>query len=214
MKFILAIDGTVASGKGSISQVLAKHFGFSYLDTGLLYRFVAHKLLKNNEALETDQKKIAIMIAKNLVIEEIEPNFLRTEEIGNLASDISKIAELRTELLSFQRNFAEQEGGAVLDGRDIGTVVCPNADVKVFVTAKPDIRAKRRYLQIKRVNPKISYHEILKNLTARDKNDTKREIAPMKIAEDALLLDTSELSIDSAVKIIIEKVNDRLKLMN
>ncbi len=212
MIFTVAIDGTAASGKGTIAKAIADYFGFFYLDTGLLYRAVAYKIGQISKGSIIIEEDVAIQVTKNLKIEQIDFRCLRTEEIANLASQISKIELVRAELLTYQRNFAQQEGGAVLDGRDIGTVVCPDAEVKIFITADNKTRARRRYKQLSMINPNISFDEVLENLIDRDENDASRAVAPMKKAVDALLLDTTELSIDAAVAIVISNVKEQIAL--
>jgi len=180
-KIIIAIDGPAASGKGTLARKIAKHFGLQYLDTGSLYRAVALKVLE----CESD----AIKVAKNLTIEDTKSPKLRGEEVGNLASQVSAIPEVRQALLDFQREFSLQ--GAVLDGRDIGTVVCPNADIKFYITASVDIRAERR---AKELGGDIEI--IKKDLAERDKRDMERAVAPLKPADDAVIIDTSNMNID------------------
>lgn len=190
MSFAVAIDGPAAAGKGTISRAVAAHFGFAHLDTGLLYRAVGAKVLDGAEAIEA---------AEALRAEDLKADNLRTAEVAQAASKVAVIPEVRAALVDFQRAFARRDGGAVLDGRDIGTVICPDAEVKIFVTASPEVRAKRRFLELQAAGSTMSLDEVLADVLARDARDSERATAPMKPAEGALILDTSEMTIDEAV---------------
>jgi cytidylate kinase len=190
MSFAVAIDGPAAAGKGTISRAVAAHFGFAHLDTGLLYRAVGAKVLEGADAIEA---------AEALRAEDLQAGNLRSAEVAQAASKVAVIPEVRAALVDFQRAFARRDGGAVLDGRDIGTVICPDAEVKIFVTASPEVRAKRRFLELQAAGSTMSLDEVLADVLARDARDSERATAPMKPAEGALILDTSEMTIDEAV---------------
>ncbi len=190
MSFAVAIDGPAAAGKGTISRTVAAHFGFAHLDTGLLYRAVGAKVLEGADAIEA---------AEALRAEDLQAGNLRSAEVAQAASKVAVIPEVRAALVDFQRAFARRDGGAVLDGRDIGTVICPDAEVKIFVTASPEVRAKRRFLELQAAGSTMSLDEVLADVLARDARDSERATAPMKPAEGALILDTSEMTIDEAV---------------
>ena len=210
MKFVVAIDGTAASGKGTLGKKIAEHFGFHYLDTGILYRVVAFSLKYDSDFSKISAQKVQnalnLLTNKNLNITS-----LRNEKITQKASEISNNKIVRDSLLSYQRDFAFQNGGSVLDGRDIGTVVCPDADVKIFVDADVKIRAKRRYDQLFINNKDLHLKNILNDLSKRDNLDTNREFSPMVPAKDAFLLDTSNLTVEEALKKIIVIISKKLK---
>jgi CMP/dCMP kinase len=193
---IIAIDGPAASGKGTLARRLAEHFGLPYLDTGLLYRAVARDVALAGSPLE--DPAAAAAAAKALDPKSLDDADLRGAGAGDRASVVAKIPEVRAALLEMQRSFAHTPPGAVLDGRDIATVVCPDADVKIFVTASPEVRARRRFLELEDRGENVSFEEILAGVVARDARDMGRSDAPMKQAPDASLLDTSDLSIESA----------------
>ena len=197
MSFSIAIDGTAASGKGTIAKAVAQHFGFSYLDTGLIYRAVSEVALRRGNGKLYDSQ--AIEIAQSFKREYLELDNLRSDETGNNASRIAAIPEVRLELIKFQREFASRAEGAVLDGRDIGTVILPNAKLKIFVTADLNIRAERRYQDFLKSQISISLERVLKDLSERDHRDRNRQHAPLKISSNAHLIDTSELSIEAAI---------------
>ena len=188
--FTVAIDGPAASGKGTISRAVAAHFGFAHLDTGLLYRAVGAKVLSGVEA-ET--------AALALVPEDLESDALRTPEVAQAASRAAAIPAVRAALVDFQRSFAARAGGAVLDGRDIGTVICPDAQVKLFVVADAVVRARRRHAELRGKGIDTSFEDVLADVQARDARDAGRADAPMKRAEDAVEIDTSEMEIADAV---------------
>ena len=198
--FTIAIDGPAAAGKGTISKTVAAHFGFGHLDTGLLYRAVGAKVLLGMEPLEA---------ARMLTSADLDSRELRTPEVAQAASRVAVIAEVRAALVDFQRSFARRAGGAVLDGRDIGTVICPDAEAKLFVTASPEVRATRRYNELAAKGEAESYNQVLADVLERDARDRDRVEAPLKPAEDAVLLDTSDLSIEDAVAAAIQAVNSR-----
>lgn len=190
MTFTVAIDGPAAAGKGTISKAVAAHFGFAHLDTGLLYRAVGAKVLLGMEPLRA---------AETLIARDLEADNLRTPDVAQAASKVAVIEEVRAALTAFQRSFAQRDGGAVLDGRDIGTVICPGADVKLFVTASAETRAKRRFAELQAAGNTDSFEKVLADVIARDTRDASRAAAPMVAANDAVQLDTSDLTIDAAV---------------
>ena len=191
MGFCVAIDGPAAAGKGTIARALAARFGFSHLDTGLLYRAVGARVLAGADPVKASRA----LTPKDLTGD------LRTNEVAEAASRVAVIPEVRAALRDFQRAFAARPEGAVLDGRDIGTVICPDADVKLFVTASPEVRARRRWLELGG-----DFEAVLEEVRARDARDAGRALSPMKPAADALILDTSEMSIEQAVAAAIDHV--------
>ena len=193
---IIAVDGPAASGKGTLARRLASHFGFHYLDTGSLYRAVALAVLKQG-AVPADAKAAEIAAA-SLILPDRDDPALRSEAVSAAASMVAAFPQVRAHVLEYQRKFAATRPGAVLDGRDIGTVVCPQADVKLFVTAKPEVRACRRLLERQAQGEQLDYDELLADIRARDARDMNRAIAPLKPATDARLLDTSDLDIETA----------------
>ena len=200
MTFTVAIDGPAAAGKGTISREVAAHFGYAHLDTGLLYRATGRRTLDGTDPVEA---------ARTLGPGDLGADDLRTPEVAQAASRVAAIPEVREALVDFQRAFATRSGGAVLDGRDIGTVICPDAQVKLFVTASDDIRATRRLIELTDKGHDISFEQVLDDLRQRDARDSARTAAPLKAAEDAVLLDTSELSIKDAVDLAIEIISER-----
>jgi len=211
MRFIVAIDGTAGSGKGTIGRAISSHYNFKYLDTGLLYRAAAFNLRSFSCDLARISEKNILQAIQSINKNILELKELRENEIGEIASLIATKPSVRAKLLVYQRDFANQEGGAVLDGRDIGTVVCPDADVKIFVDATESVRAQRRFNQLKEQNFETSYNEVLTNLRKRDTQDRIRKIAPMVPSKDALLLDSSDISIQESLDIIILRINTELK---
>ena len=201
MPFTVAIDGPAAAGKGTISKAVAAHFGFAHLDTGLLYRAVGAKVLAGAVALEA---------AKTLAAEDLDADGLRTPDVAQAASRVAVDPEVRAALVDFQRAFAKRDGGAVLDGRDIGTVICPQADVKIFVTASSEARARRRFLELTQSGHTVSEESVLKDVRARDARDSSRAAAPLKPADDAIMLDTSGLSVEDSVARAIYEVETAL----
>ncbi len=198
MKFTVAIDGPAAAGKGTISKAVAAHFNLAHLDTGLLYRAVGRKAMDSDKAPET--------IARALSPADLLRDDLRTAEVAQTASRLAAIPEVRAALVDFQRNFAKRDGGAILDGRDIGTVICPNADVKLYVTADAPTRAARRFEELSANGQETSFDTVLADVIARDARDAGRAEAPMVAADDAVLIDTTEMSIDQAVAQAIKAV--------
>lgn len=192
---IIAIDGPTASGKGTVAKRLAAHYRLAFLDTGLLYRGVAAALIR--ERCEGDEDA-AERLARELDLDAYEESELRSARAGAQASVVASMPRVRAALKQLQRDFAAQDGGAVLDGRDIGTVICPDADVKIWVDAAPEIRAARRHAELERRGETITYEDVLAQLKERDERDASRKNAPMQRADDAHLLDTSDMSIERA----------------
>jgi cytidylate kinase len=191
--FVIAVDGPAASGKGTVATQLARDYGLPYLDTGLLYRAVGHAAARAPYT-EAD----APMLARRLIPEALDNPAHRTREAGELASRVAAIPEVRQALFDFQRAFASRPGGAVLDGRDIGTVICPEAPAKLFVTARPEVRAERRWKQLTGQGEAVSFEDVLADIRVRDARDSGREAAPLVQAAGAVLLDTSGMTIDQA----------------
>jgi cytidylate kinase len=196
MSFVIAIDGPAASGKGTLARRLAKHYGLPHLDTGLLYRATACALL--DEGLPLDDVEAAVEAARGLSLVDFDEARLRAREMGEAASVVAAMPPVRAALIDMQRAFAARPEGAVLDGRDIGTVICPEAPVKIFVTASPETRAQRRALELASRGEEVDYTAILEDVRKRDARDSERAAAPLKAAEDAVTLDTSELDIEAA----------------
>ncbi|MBA4132402.1 MAG: (d)CMP kinase [Hyphomicrobium sp.] len=192
---IIAIDGPAASGKGTLAKRLAAHLGFHVLDTGLLYRAVARDIERANFRL--DDRWAALAAARNLNPATLDDPALRGVPSGDKASVIAKIPEVRAALLQYQRDFARQSPGAVLDGRDIGTVVCPNADIKIYVTATPEERARRRHLEHQARGEPATYDDLLADIRSRDARDSSRAIAPLAAAPDAIHIDTTTMDADA-----------------
>jgi cytidylate kinase len=201
---IIAIDGPAASGKGTLAKKLAAHYGLRHLDTGLLYRAVAAALLDRGQ--RPDDEARAIAAAKAIDPARFDGNALKRHEVGEAASIVSAIAGVRAALFDLQRAFAAAPPGAVLDGRDIGTVICPDADVKIFVTAAPEVRARRRVLELQGRGERADEAAILADINARDARDSSRAAAPLRQAADAELLDTSALDIEAAFQAAVALV--------
>lgn len=199
--FTVAIDGPAAAGKGTISKAAAAHFGFAHLDTGLLYRAVGRRTLLGVDPVEA---------AQTLTAEDLDQGDLRTAEIAQAASKVAVIPEVRAALVDFQRAFARRAGGAVLDGRDIGTVICPHAEVKLFVTASAEVRAERRFLELQAKGADVTRDQVLADVKERDARDAERSTAPMRPAEDAVMLDTTDLSIEAALNQALAAINAKL----
>jgi cytidylate kinase len=197
MSFTVAIDGPAASGKGTISRAVAAHFGFAHLDTGLLYRAVGRRVLAGEEP---------VAAARALATADLEGDGLRDEAVGGAASKVAAIPEVREALVDFQRAFAARAGGAVLDGRDIGTVICPDAPVKLYVVASDEVRAERRWRELTGKGQRVTKAEVLTDLRERDARDSARATAPLRPAEDAITLDTTRMSIDEAVAAAVAAV--------
>ena len=189
MCFVIAIDGPAAAGKGTVAKTVSNHFGFAYLDTGLLYRAVAAKTLLGEDPVKA---------AERLDLETLNNSNLRSAEVANAASKVAGIPEVRAALFHFQKRFAQRPGGAVLDGRDIGTAICPDADLKLFVTAASEVRAKRRFEELRGNGAFIDYEKVLTDLKARDARDMSRQDAPLVAANDAKIIDTSDLTIEQS----------------
>jgi cytidylate kinase len=197
MAFTIAIDGPAASGKGSVARRLAEHFGLAHLDTGLLYRAVGARMMQGEEP---------IAAAQALRADDLDVPGLRTAEVGVAASRVGAIPEVRAALLDFQRAFARRSGGAVLDGRDIGTVICPEAEAKLFVTATAEVRAERRFRELIGDGHDTTLAAVLDDIRARDARDMGRADAPLKAADDAEVLDTSALTLEESVAAAIALV--------
>lgn len=205
---VIAVDGPAASGKGTIARALARHFGLPHMDTGMLYRAVALNLWRwgGDPASEFEALRACDVSSVDPDDEE-----LRSEAVSSIASRISTYPSVRAALLERQKSFAAQPGGAVLDGRDIGTVIAPDADAKLYVTASPEVRAQRRVRELLGRGMPAHYEDVLIDIKARDERDSGREVAPLKQAVDALLLDTSELTAEESIAEAIRLVEDRLQ---
>ena len=197
MAFTIAVDGPAASGKGTISKALARELGFAHLDTGLLYRAVGQKVLDGVDPLEA---------AQALSAEDLENDALRTPEVAQAASKVAVLGDVRAALVDFQRAFARRSGGAVLDGRDIGTVICPEAEAKLFVTASAEVRAERRFRELSDKGIETTFADVLADVRARDERDMGRAEAPLKPAEDAVHIDTSRMDIEAAFQAALAAV--------
>ncbi|MGA1025581.1 MAG: (d)CMP kinase [Lutimaribacter sp.] len=202
MRFTIAIDGPAAAGKGTISKAVAQHFGFAHLDTGLLYRAVGAQMLAGVAPIEA---------AQTLQADALDPAKLRTADVAQAASKVAAIPEVRAALVDFQRAFASRAGGAVLDGRDIGTVICPEAEAKLFVTATPEVRATRRHLELAAGGSSTDNATVLADVKERDARDMNRADAPLRPASDAHILDTSQLSIAQAIAQAIAAITSKQK---
>jgi cytidylate kinase len=205
---VIAVDGPAASGKGTIARALAKHFGLPHMDTGALYRAVALNLWRwgGDAANEFE----ALRAASELNLDPDDPE-LRSEPVSKIASVVSAYSSVRAALLKRQRDFAGQEGGAVLDGRDIGTVIAPGAEVKLFVTASPEVRAERRLKELESRGMHARFEDVLADIRARDERDSRRDVAPLKPAADAILLDTSALDVAQAIAEAVRLAEERLR---
>ena len=201
---IIAIDGPAASGKGTLGKRLAAHYGLRHLDTGLIYRAVAKSLLDAGHS--PGNRARALAAAEALDPNRFDEAALKSQAVGEAASQVSAVAEVRRALLAFQRSFGRTPTGAVLDGRDIGTVIFQDADVKIFVTATPQVRARRRAVELQAAGGMVNEEEVLADILRRDERDTSRAAAPLKPAPDAHLLDTTHLDIDAAFRAAIDIV--------
>ena len=201
---IIAIDGPAAAGKGTIAERLAAHYGLPYLDTGLLYRLVGRTMAA--KGIDIGDAAAATQVAATIDPAELGDPGLRGREAGELASRVAVHAGVRAALLSFQRDFAARPGGAVLDGRDIGTAVCPQADVKIYVTASPQVRARRRTSELRAKGRDVALATILAEIMERDERDSGRAAAPLKMAADAYLLDTTDKDIEAAFRAAVDIV--------
>jgi cytidylate kinase len=200
---IIAVDGPAASGKGTIAKRLARHYGLPLMDTGKLYRAVALNLLRWGGDPESE---FAALRACDFAQVDFDDPELRSEAVGGIASRISAYPLVRAALVERQRDFADQPGGAVLDGRDIGTVIAPHAEAKLFVTASPEVRARRRHEELAALGLSVHYEDVLLDIRARDERDSSRAAAPLVKAPDAVLIDTSDLAVDAAVAAAIAAV--------
>lgn len=205
--FIIAFDGPAASGKGTLASVIAADDDLPMLDTGLIYRAVGW--LRAQRDMPLSDVAALSAIARNLDIKTLENPDLRGREAGEWASQVAAIPEVRAALKQFQIDFAHQPGGAVLDGRDIGTVIAPDAPVKIFVTAAPEVRAHRRWLQLVKADPALTFETVLEDIRLRDARDSSRASAPLEMAKDAVLLDTTDLGIEAAIEHARRIVKDR-----
>ena len=203
----IAFDGPAASGKGTLASVIAADYGLPFLDTGLLYRAVG--FVRAQRGLSVGDISALAEIATKLDPATLENPSLRGREAGEWASQVAAIPEVRHALNQFQVDFAHQPRGAVLDGRDIGTVIAPEASIKIFVTADPEVRAKRRWLQLVKDKPDLAFEDVLADIRIRDERDSSRSHAPLEMASDALLLDTTNLGIEAAIATARKMVKDR-----
>ena len=198
---VIAIDGPAASGKGTVAKAISEKLRFNYLDTGKLYRAIGAKYLEGYQP---------IAAAQILEINDLDKYDLQKPEIAQAASEIASIPEVRAALLKFQRNFSQKMPGAVLDGRDIGTIICPDAKIKIFLTASLEARAKRRYIELYKHDRKISFETVLEQIKERDERDQTRSSSPMVVASDAKIIDTSELSINEAVDKVFSYIQNKI----
>ena len=204
-RLIIAIDGPAASGKGTLARRLAAHYGLRHLDTGLTYRAVAAELLRRG--LSVDDEQAALGCAGSIDLAALDRNDLSRHEIGEAASRVAVLPALRRAVVEIQRAFAEEPPGAVLDGRDIGTVVCPDADAKLFVTASAEARAERRWKEMVASGTDMTCEQVLADIRRRDARDSSRAVAPLKPADDAHLLDTTELDIEAAFRAAVDLIS-------
>lgn len=195
---IIAIDGPAASGKGTLARRLAERLKLPHLDTGLLYRATARALIEHGQDLA--DRAAAVSAARSLALTDFDETTLRGREMAEAASVVAAIPEVRAALVEMQRSFAQRPGGAVLDGRDIGTVICPEADCKIFVTASDEARATRRALELRARGEKVDYAAVVDDIRKRDQRDSSRAAAPLKAAKDAVLLDTTKLDVEAAFR--------------
>lgn len=204
---VIAVDGPAAAGKGTLASRLARHLGLTYLDTGLLYRAIGK--LMDERGLDLDDPTAAGEVARALAPADLERHDLRGREAGELASRVAVHPEVRRALIDFQRAVAARPEGAVLDGRDIGTVICPSADVKLYVTASAEVRARRRTDELAAKGREVDYAHILEEVRERDRRDSERAVAPLKPAEDAVVIDTSALTPDEVMTAALAAVRAR-----
>ena len=207
---IIAVDGPSAAGKGTLARGIAQHYGFHFLDTGALYRMVGLQMLRTQSDFVDVAK--AAEFALDLNVDDFEDHELRSEVVGSAASKVAVIPEVRAALLKFQRDFARRLPGAVLDGRDIGTVICPNADVKFFITASVEARVLRRFKELQSLGIASSLEDVTADIKARDARDSGRNIAPTLAAADAIVVDTSELGVNEALKLVLAKIEAKANL--
>ena len=204
---IIAVDGPAAAGKGTVARALARHFGYRFLDTGSLYRMVGLAVLRGGG--DPNDRGAAIRAAQTLRPSTYRDEDLRGEDVGRAASIVAVISEVRAALLDFQREFAGKPPGAVLDGRDIGTVVCPDADVKLYITASPEVRARRRMIELAERGTTVLPETVLAEIRDRDERDRSRAAAPLVAAADAIVIDTSDMDIEEAVAAAIAAALNR-----
>ena len=204
MTFVVSIDGPAAAGKGTIGRSLATHFSFSYLDTGLLYRAVASKALMTG--------RDPIEIATQLSEKDLRQSNLRNLEVAKEASRIAIVPEVRIALKIFQEEFSQKGNGAILDGRDIGTVICPDADIKFFILASSTVRAKRRFAELKKTNNKIKLKDVKKSIKIRNSRDKNRKNSPLIQVKNAVIVDTSKIAIKAMVDIMTLTILDKIKI--
>lgn len=202
-RIIIAIDGPAASGKGTVAKKLAKIFNLPHLDSGQLYRYIAYQVMKSS--IKPNNKLAVMELTKKIKFDIGEIEDLRNDEISTIASIISQYSEIRDQLIEYQRNFASN--GAVVDGRDIGTIIFPDADYKFYITASLDQRTERRYLQLGQDNSKIDRNKIKNDINMRDLRDISRKIAPLKKASDAIEIDTTEMKIDDVIDFIVKYIH-------
>ncbi len=218
----IAIDGPAGAGKSTIAKKIASDLGYVYIDTGAMYRTLAYKAISSSLNIAEDAQKVIQMLSsttigiqykdglQRMILDGADvTDFIRTPEVSMGASAISAIPEVRAWLLDYQRSLA-QKTNCLMDGRDIGTVVLPFADVKIFLTASPQARPKRRFDQLVQKGEKVSFDDVLKDMTARDKADSSRACAPLKQADDAVLADTSSLSFEESVKLVKDIISDKV----
>jgi CMP/dCMP kinase len=206
---IIAVDGPSAAGKGTVARAIARRLGYHFLDTGSLYRMVGLAMLKAGKG--SDDEAAAVSLAKALDPATVRDEDLRNEAVAAMASKVAAIPAVRRALLEYQRKFVRREPGAVLDGRDIGTVVCPDADLKLFVTASIEVRARRRHEELKSLGQKADYRSVLEEVMARDERDASRAAAPTRPAEDAIMIDTSDLTREEVLAAVMELVAEQEK---
>jgi CMP/dCMP kinase len=203
---IIAVDGPSAAGKGTVARAIAKELGYHFLDTGSLYRMVGLEMLR----IQKNDEASATVIASSLKPSSFNDTELRSEAVAAMASKVAAMPAVRAALLQFQRNFAKQKPGTVLDGRDIGTVVCPNADLKFFVTASSQERARRRHAELKSLGQDVEFEDVFDDIQARDERDATRAVAPSKPADDAILIDTSELDRDEVLSAVMQVISEHV----
>lgn len=206
---IIAVDGPSAAGKGTLARAIAARLGYHFLDTGTLYRAVAFLMLRQGKSL--DDEKAAAAIAAGLDLGKIRDEDLRNEAVAAAASKVSAYPEVRARLLDFQRSFARRKPGAVLDGRDIGTVVCPDADLKFFVTASLEVRARRRFEELRSLGQHVKLETVMDEMIRRDERDASRTTAPTRPAADAILVDTSDLERDEVLGLVLDVIASQRK---
>lgn len=207
---IIAVDGPSAAGKGTLARGIAQHYGFHFLDTGSLYRMVGLMMLRTQTDFSDVTK--ASEIAGDLNVTDFDDAELRSETVGSAASKVAVIPEVRAALLKFQRDFAKRKPGAVLDGRDIGTVICPDADMKFFIIASVEARSLRRFKELQGLSVAATLEEVTADIKARDARDASRSTAPTKAAADAIVVDTSDLGVDEALRLVLAAIKAKTGL--